>query len=109
MRHLKLWILSLVLAVAGALFGINRLKKRQRRDEIRVTSLRVQAAQKKAEELATVDAAQRIEVAEARRNLEVHAAYADTKLDTLYSRIDDRETRMMNLQAKIDKLKERGR
>ena len=99
---LKFWGLSLLLAALAAFFGINRLKAKRARKRYEVASLRVQVEQKRYEEAKTVDASTRIEVAEARRNLEAHAAHAGARLDTLYSRIDDRETRIENLRARID-------
>ena len=102
---LKIWGITLALAVVGVLFGINRLRRRRQRKAIEVTSLRVRVLATPDKEEREVDTANRVMVAEKRRRLEVLADRTDAELDDIYGRIDERETRIMRLTARRDKLR----
>ena len=102
---LKIWAISLTLAVVGVLFGINRLKARRQRKAIEVTSLKVRVLAERAKEEREIDSANRVMVAEARRRLERQVVATDVELDGIYGRIDARETRILNLTACLDRLR----
>ena len=101
LSKVKVWALSIGLAIITILFGLNRLGKRRRAKERRVTSARVAVLlQRKAEEK-TTDAAARVLVAERRRALEAHAEKTDKELDKLTRSIDERESRIWGLRRRI--------
>ncbi len=105
---LKIWGITLVLAVVGVLFGINRLKRRQRRVEIERTGRRVTLMAAKVNEKLWANSANSATVSEARRRLENHVTETDVELVEIDGRIHDRETRILNLRARLDALRGSG-
>jgi len=87
------------------LFGVARLKRRRQRREVEVTSLKVRVLAERAKEEREIDSANRVMVAEARRNLEYQVIATDVELDDIYGRIDKRETRILNLRARLQRLR----
>jgi len=69
------------------------------------TSLRVRVLEARVNEGREVDVARRVMVAEARRNLEKQVIATDVELDDIYGRIDARQTRILNLTARIARLR----